>query len=69
MDDIPKLGESRRLALLEKFGSVAAIGKASVDELSEIPGIGPRIAAMIFANLNQEKSANTSINMETGEIT
>jgi excinuclease ABC subunit C len=69
LDDIPKLGESRRLALLEKFGSVAAIGKASVDELSEIPGIGPRIAAMIFANLNQEKSANTSINMETGEIT
>ena len=71
LDDIPKLGEARRSALLEKFGSVTAIRKASVDEISTIPGIGSNIAEMIVNHLESKISGDsiTGINMETGEIT
>jgi len=69
LDDIPKLGESRRAALLEHFGSVTAIRKATVLELSAIPGIGPNIAESIHTHLNIENAQGKSINMETGEIT
>jgi excinuclease ABC subunit C len=69
LDDIPKLGESRRTALLDHFGSVTAIRKASVLELAAIPGIGNGIAESIFSHLNSERDEIRSINMETGEIT
>ncbi len=69
LDDIPKLGESRRAALLEHFGSVTAIRKATELELSAIPGIGPNIAESIHTHLNIETAQGESINMETGEIT
>ncbi|CAB4533354.1 MAG: excinuclease ABC subunit UvrC [Actinobacteria bacterium] len=68
LDDIPKLGESRRAALLEKFGSVAAIRKASVLEISTIPGIGSNIAELIVGHLSSIQEGQ-QINMETGEIT
>jgi excinuclease ABC subunit C len=69
LDDIPKLGEARRTALLAQFGSVTAIRKASIAELAAIPGIGSSIAESIFTHLNNEAQSFTSINMETGEIT
>ena len=69
LDDIPKLGESRRSALLEHFGSVTAIRKATILELSAIPGIGPNIAESIYSHLNIENLQGERINMETGEIT
>jgi excinuclease ABC subunit C len=69
LDDIPKLGEARRTALLAQFGSVTAIRKASLAELAAIPGIGSSIAESIFTHLNNQAQSVTSINMETGEIT
>lgn len=69
LDDIPKLGESRRAALLDKFGSVTAIRKASVDEISTVPGIGSNIAELIVAHLASESPSKSHVNMETGEIT
>ncbi len=69
LDDIPKLGESRRAALLEKFGSVTAIRKASVADISAIPGIGSNIAELIVNYLSDELPSSQQINMETGEIT
>ena len=69
LDDIPKLGESRRAALLDKFGSVTAIRKATVTEISTVPGIGSNIAELIVAHLATESVSNVQVNMETGEIT
>ena len=66
LDEIPQLGESRRKALLERFGSVSAIRKATLPELESTPGIGATIAGIIFAHC--EKMSATSLNMETGEI-
>lgn len=51
LDEIPALGEVRRAALLERFGSVAALRKASEAEIGSVPGIGPRIATLVADHL------------------
>lgn len=69
LDEIPQLGESRRNALLARFGSVSAMRKASQDELAETPGIGATIAGIIFdylALLNT--TTEPAVDMATGEI-
>lgn len=65
LDGIPSLGEVRRRSILEHFGSVTALRKATKAEISEIPGIGERTAETILANL---QPAADSIDMATGEI-
>mgnify|MGYP003335444623 CR=1 FL=1 len=67
LDEIPQLGETRRQALLEKFGSISAIKKSSVTEIAKIPGIGQRLANLIFSHLNSQVS--TYVDTESGEIT
>lgn len=66
LDEIPQLGQSRRSALLEHFGSVAAIKAADKDALAATPGIGEKIAAIIIDHLASMSSQ--SIDMQTGEI-
>ncbi len=67
LDEIPNLGQSRRAALLSRFGSVAAIRKASVLDLAATPGIGEKIAQIISKHLATFSSE--SANAGTGEIT
>jgi excinuclease ABC subunit C len=52
--------------LLDRFGSVAAIRKASVEDIAATPGIGGKIASIIESHLST--IATQSINTETGEI-
>ena len=71
LDDIPSLGDVRRSALLEKFGSVAALKKASIEEISAVPGIGERTAQTIVEALqaaSRESLPGQIIDMQTGEI-
>ena len=49
LDEIPLLGEVRRKALLDRFGSVGAIRKATLAQIAEVPGIGEKIGFGIFA--------------------
>jgi len=49
--EIPGLGTERIKMLLRHFGSVAALRSASVDEITEVKGIGPVLAATIHARL------------------
>ena len=67
LDDIPLLGEVRRKALLNHFGSVAAIRKASLSDIATIPGIGEKIASMIVESL-ASKSSGSTVDLGTGEI-
>jgi excinuclease ABC subunit C len=66
LNEIPQLGSARRASLLERFGSVAAIRKASVDEIAATPGIGGKIASVIESYL--EGISTQKVNTETGEI-
>lgn len=49
--EVPGLGDARIKALLRHFGSVAALKQASPDEITELPGVGPKLAAAIHAHL------------------
>jgi excinuclease ABC subunit C len=52
LDAVPGLGETRRKALLREFGSVKRLAEASVEEVAQVPGIGPRTAAAVVAALS-----------------
>ncbi|NDA39841.1 MAG: excinuclease ABC subunit UvrC [Actinobacteria bacterium] len=66
-DEIPGLGESRRSALIERFGSVAALRKANINEIAAVPGIGEKTAMVIHEKLSAMESA-IEVDAQTGEI-
>jgi excinuclease ABC subunit C len=47
LDEIPGVGADRRSALLRNFGSLRAVKRASVEELRDVKGVGPRLAQII----------------------
>ncbi len=49
--EVPGLGATRIKALLRHFGSVSRLKQATPEEIQELPGIGPRLAATIHAHL------------------
>src|SRR5690606_19844842 len=51
LSEIPGLGESRIKALLRHFGSVTALRAATVEQICEVSGIGPTLAASIHGHL------------------
>jgi len=70
LDEIEQLGHIRRAALLDRFGSVSAIRKASVAEIAATPGIGEKIASIIWNHLSHmgESAVIGGVDMQTGEI-
>jgi excinuclease ABC subunit C len=68
LDDVPGLGEIRRKALLRRFGSLKRLRAASLDEIAEVPGIGPRTAAAIAAALAVRDDRAPAVNVTTGEV-
>ena len=49
LDDIPGVGEKRKRALLLKYGGVEGVRKASIDELSSLPGMNRAAAEAVFS--------------------
>jgi excinuclease ABC subunit C len=52
LDRIPGIGHARKLILLKYFGSVDAIRKASEEDISKTPKIGPVVARLIYESLH-----------------
>ncbi|MFY1656356.1 excinuclease ABC subunit UvrC [Micromonospora sp. WMMD1274] len=52
LDNVPGLGEVRRKALLRHFGSLKRLSSATVEEITEVPGVGRRTAEAILAALD-----------------
>jgi excinuclease ABC subunit C len=57
LHDVPGLGPERAKAVMRAFGSVAAVRRASVDDLQEVPGIGPQLAERILAELQGDPAS------------
>ncbi|MFE9958622.1 excinuclease ABC subunit UvrC [Micromonospora sp. NPDC005299] len=53
LDNVPGLGEVRRKALLRHFGSLKRLSAATVEEITEVPGVGKRTAEAILAALDE----------------
>jgi excinuclease ABC subunit C len=47
LDEVPGIGEKRKQVLLNHFGSVDRLRKASVDEIAEVNGIGDTFAQLL----------------------
>jgi excinuclease ABC subunit C len=54
LDEVPGLGQARRTALLRHFGSLKRLGAATVDEITQVPGVGRGTAASVLAALSGE---------------
>ncbi len=54
LDDIPGVGAVRKKALMKRFGSVARLRTASVEEIEGTPGVGPAMARTVHSALHQE---------------
>lgn len=54
LDDLPGVGPARRKALVAAFGSVAAVRRASVEELEAVSGISHALALSIHKALDSE---------------
>ncbi|WP_407839726.1 excinuclease ABC subunit UvrC [Streptomyces sp. DSM 116496] len=68
LDEVPGLGESRRLALIKHFGSVKKLRQATIDQICEVPGIGRKTAETVVVALAQAVPAGPAVNTATGEI-
>ncbi|MEI7056836.1 excinuclease ABC subunit UvrC [Nocardioides sp. CCNWLW239] len=70
LDDVPGLGEVRRKTLMKHFGSLKKLRTATVEEIAQVPGIGPGTATAIKTAVEQTaKNGKVSgINVTTGEI-
>ncbi|WP_345750001.1 excinuclease ABC subunit UvrC [Microbacterium rhizophilus] len=59
LSEVPGLGEARIKALLRHFGSVAALRTATVPQIEELPGIGPKLAETVFRHLQGDLREET----------
>lgn len=67
LDEVPGLGEMRRKALLTYFGSMRKLRAATLEEIAEVPGFGPTLAAAVKVAVAD--TGGEAINLTTGEVT
>jgi excinuclease ABC subunit C len=56
LDDCPGVSQHRKSLLLEKFGSVARLRRASAEQIAQVEGIGPKLAEQIVTFLAERAS-------------
>jgi excinuclease ABC subunit C len=52
LDGIPGVGEGRRKQLVRHFGSPRKVSQATVEEIAEVPGFGPRLARTVWDHIH-----------------
>jgi excinuclease ABC subunit C len=61
LDDCKGVSQTRKQALLRKFGSVDRLRKASVEEVADVQGIGPRLAETILDYLHSRDGSAVTV--------
>ncbi len=51
--NVPGVGSSKRTALLKRFGSLAGVRLATVEEIASVPGLSPRLAERILNTIGR----------------
>jgi len=68
LDDVPGLGEVRRKTLVKHFGSLKKLREAEVDEIAQVPGIGPRTASAIKDAVSRPNGQTGAADVETPSV-
>jgi len=70
LDDVPGLGDVRRKALLNRFGSLKKLRAATVQDIQDVPGFGQRTAMAVYEALDasRQPASEPIVNTATGEI-
>ena len=53
LDEIPGLGKKKKQALIKHYKSVSKLKSLSEEELTEVKGIGPKLARTIWTHLHE----------------
>jgi excinuclease ABC subunit C len=61
LDEVPGVGPARKKALLKRFGSLARVSRASVDEIAATPGVGPEVARAVHERLTGAAPADRRV--------
>ncbi|MFN8031706.1 MAG: excinuclease ABC subunit UvrC [Mycobacterium sp.] len=69
LDSVRGLGEARRKALVTHFGSLARLRQASVEEITQVPGIGVATAAAVLEALgvSANSAGSAAAGVEVGD--
>jgi excinuclease ABC subunit C len=54
LEEVPGVGPKRRRELLNHFGGLQELSRASIDEIAKAPGISKKLAELIYAALHSE---------------
>lgn len=54
LDEVPGIGEKRKQALFERFGSIEAMRDAEPEELSAVPGMNRKVTEILKKHLNNK---------------
>jgi DNA ligase (NAD+) len=65
---IPHVGSENAELLVRRFGSMAALRKASVEEIGETPGIGPVIAESVWEYFRDQRSVDLLARLEKAGV-
>jgi excinuclease ABC subunit C len=57
LDDVQGIGPARKRALLKRFGSLARLSRASLEEIAATPGVGGEIARGVYERLHGSTQA------------
>jgi len=69
LDGVPGLGETRKKALLVRFGSLRRLREASVEDIMTVPGVGRRTAEAVVSALSSgDRDAGPAVDPITGEV-
>jgi excinuclease ABC subunit C len=52
LDDFSGMGDVRRAALMAHFGDIDRLRAATLEEIAEVEGFGPKLAAELHSFLN-----------------
>ena len=53
LEDVPGIGAKRRQRVMQHFGGLQGLARASVEDLQKIPGISRQLAQAIFDALRE----------------
>jgi excinuclease ABC subunit C len=66
LDGVPGVGPARKKALLKRFGSLARLQRAELEEIAATPSVGPDIARAVYERLHTVPAPDAPVSAPPG---